>query len=105
MTNKEKFKEVFGVKPDTNSVPIHCEDCKYFESLGYCTVDGICESWWNEEYESAKITPIKEYKSAKPTPISKDTSHIISIFSCPYHLPCGWCEKRDMLCVEIGGKL
>lgn len=104
MTNKEKFKEVFGIEPDTDTVPIRCEDCKYFESV-HCSVDGICESWWNEEYESAKITPIKEYKSAKPTPINQDAPSIVNIFSCPHYLPCGWCDKRDVLCNQIGGKI
>lgn len=96
MTNAEKFKEVFGIDPDTDSVPIHCEDCKYNNLYGSCGgSDNKCESWWDEEY--------KELKNAKPAPILKDAPHIVSIFSCPYHLPCGWCEKRDMLCVEIGG--
>ena len=105
MTNKEKFKEVFGIEPDIASVPIHCEDCKYFESLGSCTKDGICESWWNEEYVSAKFVLIKGYESAKPTPINQDAPSIVNIFSCPHILSCGWCEKRDILCTEIGGKI
>jgi hypothetical protein len=49
---------------------------------------------------SSKILP-KEYKSVKPPPISKDTSHIVSIFSCPHYLPCGWCDKRDVLCNQM----
>ena len=51
MTNAEKFEEVFGIKPDVESMTIDCpptmtRDCKYFENNG-CH----CEAWWQEEYK------------------------------------------------------
>ena len=107
MTNLEKFTEIFGFEPDTSMGVHKCPDmepetaCPYFEAdlsktvhdrLGCC-----CENWWNEEY--------KELKNAKPAPILKDTPHIVSIFSCPHYLPCGWCDKRDGLCNQTGGKI
>ena len=55
MTNAKKFEEVFGIKPDIESMVIDCTvfigdckfgDCKYFE------IDGChCEKWWDEEYK------------------------------------------------------
>ena len=41
---------------------------------------------------------INEHKENK-------TSDLKILENCKYMLPCGWCEKRNMLCVEIGGKL
>ena len=46
MTNAEKFEEVFGIKPDIESMVIDCpkippRECKYWEDAG-CH----CEMWW-----------------------------------------------------------
>lgn len=50
MTNAEKFEEVFGIKPDIESMVIDCPkssmDCKYWEDAG-CH----CEMWWREKYK------------------------------------------------------
>ena len=52
MTNAEKFEEVFGLVPDTESMVLECnikpsDRCKYYEELdGGCR----CETWWSEEY-------------------------------------------------------
>lgn len=95
MTNLEKFKEIFGFEPDTSMGVHKCPDmepetaCPYYEKTG-CH----CEDWWNEEYDPRNMTP--------PL-LSKDTPHMVNIFSCPFFLPCGWCEKRNMLCIEVGG--
>ena len=57
MTNAEKFTEVFGVEPDTDSMAINCPDmvkahrlCKYQGSMGACH----CEDWWQEEYKERR---------------------------------------------------
>lgn len=39
---------------------------------------------------------INEHKENK-------TSDLKILENCKYMLPCGWCEKRNMLCVEIRG--
>lgn len=49
MTNAEKFEEVFGIKPDIESMVIECPkilECKYCEDSG-CH----CEMWWREKYK------------------------------------------------------
>ena len=51
MTNAQKFEEVFGIKPDIESMVINCpktiiRDCKYFMDSG-CH----CEAWWHEKYK------------------------------------------------------
>lgn len=51
MTNAEKFEEVFGIKPDIESMVIDCHkipsmECKYWEDAG-CH----CEMWWREKYK------------------------------------------------------
>ncbi len=53
MTNAEKFEEVFGIKPDVESMVIICpirevfkRGCKYYEDSG-CH----CEKWWREKYK------------------------------------------------------
>ena len=55
MTNAEKFKEVFGVEPDTESMAIECPNsftrCKYQWSMGRCH----CEEWWQEEYKEHDV--------------------------------------------------
>ena len=48
MTNAEKFKEVFGVEPDTEQMILKCPNtfpCKYQGEMGVCH----CEEWWQEE--------------------------------------------------------
>ncbi len=49
MTNAEKFKEVFGVEPDTECMAIKCpeyvQNCKYWNDGYKCH----CEEWWQEE--------------------------------------------------------
>ena len=49
MTNKEKFKEIFGVESDDTSMILTCPHsiptCKWYD-------DGChCEDWWNAEYQ------------------------------------------------------
>lgn len=53
MTNVEKFEEVFGIKPDIESMIIKCpiheilkRGCKYYDDSG-CH----CETWWNEKFK------------------------------------------------------
>lgn len=50
MTNAEKFEEVFGVKPDTETMVLECthaaNDCVYFSNGCHC------ERWWKEPYEA-----------------------------------------------------
>lgn len=61
MTNAEKFEEMFGIKPDVDSMAIDCpkvvpHECKYWEDSG-CH----CEAWWNEEYkESDYVKEVQE---------------------------------------------
>ena len=57
MTNEEKFIEVFGFKPDTESLIIECpseeyaSSCPYYEELdGGCH----CETWWHDKYIDIK---------------------------------------------------
>ena len=52
MTNKEKFKEVFGVDGDYTACPIlDCTDCPLNEYIP----TGICErNWWDLEYKENK---------------------------------------------------
>lgn len=51
MTNAEKFKEVFGVKPNIVHCPIlfreDCGRCKGFEGNSPCSDS----DWWNSEYK------------------------------------------------------
>lgn len=58
MTNKDKFKEVFGIEPDTGHCVIaSCSVCgkgsqKLKFDSGYAW--GYChnaEKWWNKEYK------------------------------------------------------
>lgn len=53
MTNKEKFKEIFGIEPDCGPcTPYPCEenDCKYWEQCE--NEPGCpCEGWWNWEFK------------------------------------------------------
>lgn len=50
MTNAEKFEEVFGIKPDMESLVIDCpkvpsRDCIYWK------IGCHCELWWYEKYK------------------------------------------------------
>ena len=57
MTNEEKFIEVFGVKPDTNTFVLECPDdeCNYFDSEENHNVNSChCNDWWKEEYKGDK---------------------------------------------------
>ena len=53
MTNKEKFKEVFGFEVASGALkPIDCpDDCEYLID-GKCYDD--CDEWWDEEYKEVK---------------------------------------------------
>ena len=55
MTNAEKFKEVFGVEPDEESMVIECPEggggCEYQWAMGRCH----CEEWWQEEYKKHDV--------------------------------------------------
>lgn len=53
MTNKEKFKEIFGIEPDCgHCTPYPCKenDCKYWEKCE--NEPGCpCDNWWEWEFE------------------------------------------------------
>ena len=58
MTNREKFKEVFGIKPSNNSCPISlskiCSEQlkKHFnDSVQNLCIDCPMDDWWNKEYK------------------------------------------------------
>lgn len=60
MTNKEKFKEVFGHDVETNACPrkdVECEKCELFDD---CT---CTETFWNSEYipPMNQIEPVRAY--------------------------------------------
>lgn len=56
MTNKEKFKEIFGIEPDCgrcNPYPCEENDCKYWaecENQPGCP----CDNWWDWEFKEPK---------------------------------------------------
>lgn len=53
MTNKEKFKEIFGIEPDCgrcNPYPCEENDCKYWE-LCENQPGCPCDNWWDWEFE------------------------------------------------------
>ena len=55
MTNKEKFKEIFGIEPDCgrcNPYPCEENDCKYWaecENQPGCP----CDNWWDWEFKES----------------------------------------------------
>ena len=53
MTNKEKFKEIFGIEPDCgrcNPYPCEENDCKYWEQCE--NQPGCpCDNWWDWEFK------------------------------------------------------
>lgn len=56
MTNKEKFKEIFGIEPDCgrcNPYPCEENDCKYWEQCE--NQPGCpCDNWWDWEFKEPK---------------------------------------------------
>mgnify|MGYP003305598584 CR=1 FL=1 len=53
MTNKEKFKEIFGIEPDCgrcNPYPCEENDCKYWEQCEN-QPGCACDDWWDWEFE------------------------------------------------------
>ncbi len=48
ITNKDKFKEVFGVEPDDDSCPPVSNICGVAKYLSDCNA---CRRWWDEEYK------------------------------------------------------
>ena len=60
MTNKEKFKEIFGIEPDCgHCTPYPCEenDCKYWaecENQPGCP----CDNWWDWEFKEPKAKDV-----------------------------------------------
>lgn len=64
MTNKEKYKEVFGVDPDTNICPtLICNNCPVYDPNVLCRAE-YCNVWWNSEYsvKSRKTTNREKYR-------------------------------------------
>ena len=58
MTNAEKFKEIFGYNPATDSLVCNAEDwCGQTEPCSYCLCNsdriGREEDWWNAQYKEA----------------------------------------------------
>lgn len=56
MTNKEKFKEIFGIEPDCgrcNPYPCEENDCKYWEQCEN-QLGCACDDWWDWEFEEPK---------------------------------------------------
>lgn len=50
MTNKEKYKEVFGMEPDLVACPTNsCDECPV-KDKPECTFL-MEESWWSKEYK------------------------------------------------------
>lgn len=53
MTNAEVFEKVFGVEPDTNSVPFYCNSkCPSYDGTLCTGSSPKCygEEWWEEEF-------------------------------------------------------
>lgn len=70
MTNAEKYKEVFGLTPDTGSCPTElCSECPgHVDDNFNCTCD-----WWNEEYkgnDTVKVEVTEVHTFAKPDDVS-----------------------------------
>lgn len=49
LTNAEKFKEVFGFKPNTGLTMCDLASCNDY-SCSNCPYEKICYDWWNEKY-------------------------------------------------------
>lgn len=62
MTNKEKFKEIFGIEPDCgHCTPYPCEenDCEYWEQCE--NQPGCpCDNWWDWEFKEPKAESEEE---------------------------------------------
>ena len=60
MTNAEKFEEMFGVRPDIETMVLDCptilqSECQYKEDEDmFCH----CEKWWDEEYKEKPMIDI-----------------------------------------------
>lgn len=56
MTNAEKYKEVFGLDPDTNTCPtMNCSDCPYRKDNDvFPDCFNSCSGWWLSEYKEVK---------------------------------------------------
>lgn len=50
MTRSEKFKEVFGIKPDEDCCPLDPEDCPRRFIVMCCGDCDVLNGWWTEEY-------------------------------------------------------
>lgn len=101
MTNKEKFKEIFGIEPDCgrcNPYPCEENDCIYWaecENQPGCP----CDNWWDWEFKEPKAecekkmncddclyTDIAEWeKDGDPERIK----------------PLIWCKKYDKFCSDV----
>ena len=56
MTNKEKYKEIFGIDVDPSMCPTKaCDDCPCAEmehkTGDVSCIDACTYEWWNKEYE------------------------------------------------------
>lgn len=51
MTNKDKFIEVFGQRPDIDDCPVYCASSGYKECPGHSRSGCGAGWWWNEEYK------------------------------------------------------
>lgn len=49
MTNREKFKEIYGNEPNERCYPEKCIDCPTKPNELLCL-----HNWWNSEYKEAK---------------------------------------------------
>ena len=50
MTNAEKFKEIYGLEPDTGTCPLNCGEV----DAPFCNLNGPCthrEGFWAAEYK------------------------------------------------------
>ena len=55
MTKAEKFKEVFGITADIDTIPFHCDFAcpkAYDGCEDYC----VAEDWWNDEYKEKRTS-------------------------------------------------
>lgn len=77
MTNKEKFKEVFGFEPDTNICIMNAKVCNETKCPENCNYKA--QFWWNEEYEKVDD--------------ELDTSMHTTAFE-------GYCPKCGMNCIS-----
>ena len=60
MTNKEKFKEIFGYEASTGECPIYCYTTDGDECCPYCKTTCSAGDWWDEEYKESRGIPVSE---------------------------------------------